>query len=242
MNTEPLLTPAPARSRTQLSRFLVNAKGLSHQLQPVLHRPGPAEQAVDQGPAGLLAVPRRHAQPARPARPVPAQPQPVPRVPRPVQARDRGAVRERHRDAPGDRPDRQRPRALPAPDEPGEPGGARRSIRSARAGAAATPTSQPGGYDKLQGRARRLQPEPLRHDTASRRSAPAGPEPSRRTCGTRSSLYFLNSGHDDRAALQAAGAVHVRRRDHRVPARHGGPEAEPVARDGLDRRGHAPGC
>ena len=117
-NTKPVLDkqlhPGGARS---CRNVFESSEPLALELQAVLHRP----EARSPTPRSRACRPRSSS--STTTRDLLVQLDPFLRNLNPfleylghLQARDRGAVRQRHRDAPGHRPDRQQPRALPAPD------------------------------------------------------------------------------------------------------------------------------
>ena len=113
--------------------------------------------------------------------------------------------------------------------EPGEPGGAVRTTRNARAGTAATPYTQPGAYDQLQGRPAGVRTRPAASRTAFPTLGPPDGQPCPRSCATGIILYVLNSGNTVAPPCRKQAPFTVGGQTTRLPAGHRGAEAEPVA-------------
>ena len=226
-NTDAADARSSSRSRTQLSSFLVNAKGLAPNFNQFFIGQGQLIPASVKGLPASVALPRRHAQPARPARPVPAQLQPVPRVPRAcTSARSRRCFANdtatlQATDQIGD--NRVHYLRLTSPvnpealvDLPAAPGLAAAATRTSSR--AATTSSRAGSTSSTR---------TCCGTTGFPTLGPAGPTFTE-DLRNRDPPVLPEQRQHDRAACQQAGAVHVRRRDHGLPARHRGPEAEPV--------------
>ena len=162
----------------QLSPTLIDLDELSPNLRGLFKDLGPLVRVSRSRPAGHRAGAQQHPAAAASRRPVPAPVHPDRRLPRPLQARDRRTVRQRHRGHAGGRPGSESLRLdpLPAHAEPGEPGG--------HGGLSVAPPDQP--LEPLH-RARRLheaedrgpprdlRPAGLRDDGEPRPAGPARP-------------------------------------------------------------------
>ena len=133
---------------------------------------------------------------------------------------------------PGDRPDRPGPRPLPAPDEPGEPGVARRPTRSRRAGTAATRTTSPAPTTSCSGGLPVFDARPAAPRTAFPTLGPSTPDLPEEL-RNRILLYVLNGGNTVAPPCRKQAPFTFGGETTRLPARR--PRRRSRARSALTR-------
>ena len=186
-DTDPLVTQLRPAAR-ELSPTLIDLEALAPDLRGPVPRPRSARAGLPPRPPGHRAGARQHAAAAAAGRSLPAPAHADRRLPRPLQARDRRLLRQRHRGHAGAGREPARPRAglhylrTPEPDQPGDDGRLPHApvhqplepLHRARRVRQAAHREPPRGVRLL----------PLRHHAGARASPPRRPSGCPRTCST----------------------------------------------------------